>query len=184
MKITEENVVKQLTVKNEKALFYVIDQYGGLIKAVIKKYLGNLEIIQDECFDDVLLSVWQNISSYDKSKNSLKNWIAAITKYKAIDYRRQYTKFLLQHELEDHMLVDPHNAESKIIEEDSLSNHTQQLLSSLKKEDQLLFSQYYGEQKSIDELAIEHGVQKSALYNRLSRGRKKIRAAFRNRFNN
>ncbi|MFO1446049.1 hypothetical protein KDN24_23175 [Bacillus sp. Bva_UNVM-123] len=111
MKIIEDNVVEQLIAKNEKALFYIVDQYGGIIKAITKKYLGNLEIIQYECFDDVLLLVWQNITSYNKDKNSLKNWIAAITKYKAIDYQRQYKKFLLQRELEDYMLVDPNRAE-------------------------------------------------------------------------
>ena len=181
MKITEDNVVEQLSLKNEKALYYIVDQYGGIIKSVIKKYLGNLEIIQDECFDDVLLLIWKNIASYDKSKNSLKNWIAAITKYKAIDYQRQYKKFLLQHELEDHMLIN-NLVETESIE-NTLSSRTEQLLSSLKKEDQLLFLQYYGEQKSMEEIAKEHGVHKSVLYNRLSRGRKKLRAAFRNRFN-
>ena len=182
MKITDENVVEQLKVKNEKALFYIVDQYGGIIKAVIKKYLGNLEIIQDECFDDVLLIIWQNITSYDKNKNSLKNWIAAITKYKSIDYQRQYKKFLHQDEIEEHMVVDFNNAETKIMA-NTLSSETEQLLSSLKKEDQILFLQHYGEQKSIEELAKEHGVQRSVLYNRLSRGRKKLRTVFRNRFN-
>src|SRR4051812_15685120 len=99
MKITEENVVKQLKFKNEKALFYIVDHYGSTIKMIIQKYLGNLKMIQDECLDDVLLLIWKNIDSYDKTKNSLKNWIAAITKYKAIDYQRQYKKFLNQYEL-------------------------------------------------------------------------------------
>lgn len=182
MKITEENVVEQLLLKNEKALFYIVDQYGGIIKSVIRKYLGNLEIIQDECLDDVLLLVWNNIIYYDESKNSLKNWIAAITKHKSIDYQRQYNKFLLQQEFEDHMLVDFNNAETKIME-NIFSSQTEQLLSSLKKEDQLLFIQHYGEQKSVEELAKVQGVHKSVLYNRLSRGRKKLRAIFKNKLN-
>src|SRR5699024_8517635 len=110
MKITEENVAEQLLQKNEKALFYIVDQYGGIVKSIIRKYLGNLEIIQDECFDDVLLLIWHNINYYDKSKNSLKNWIAVITKHKSIDYQRQYKKFLLQQEVEDHMLIDFNHA--------------------------------------------------------------------------
>lgn len=57
MMITEENVVEQLFKKNEKALFYVVDQYGGTIKAVMKKYLGNLEIIQDECSNFALANI-------------------------------------------------------------------------------------------------------------------------------
>lgn len=179
MKITEENVVEQLLQKNEKALFYIVDQYGGIIKSIIRKYLGNLEIIQDECFDDVLLLIWHNINYYDKSKNSLKNWIAAITKHKSIDYQRQYNKFLLQQEVEDHMLIDFNHAETKMMET-VFSSQTEQLLSSLKKEDQLLFVQHYCEQKSVEELAKAQGVQKSVLYNRLSRGRKKLRTIFKN----
>ncbi|MED3552732.1 sigma-70 family RNA polymerase sigma factor [Cytobacillus praedii] len=182
MKITDENVVEQLKVKNEKALFYIVDEYGGTIKSIIRKYLGNLEIVQDECLDDVLLLVWKNIESYDENKNSLKNWIAAITKYKSIDYQRQYKRFLQQYELEDHMLEDFNRIETKIVE-NTLSDQTEKLLSSLNKEDQRLFLQYYGEQKSIEELAKEHGVHTSVLYNRLSRGRKKLRAVFKNKLN-
>lgn len=178
MKITENNVVEQLHMKNEKALFYVVDQYGGIIKAIIRKYLGNLELIQDECLDDVLLLIWNNSSHYDPSKNTLKNWIAVITKHKAIDYQRQYTKFLLQQEFEDHMLVDFKDAEMKMMET-ILSSQTEQLLSTLKKEDQTLFIQHYGEQKTVEELAEAQGVHTSVLYNRLSRGRKKLRAVFK-----
>lgn len=182
MKITENNVVEQLHMKNEKALFYIVDQYGGIIKAIIRKYLGNLEMIQDECLDDVLLLIWNNSSHYDPSKNTLKNWIAAITRHKAIDYQRQYHKFLKQQQFKDHMLVDFKDAETKMMDT-ILSSQTEQLLSNLKREDQTLFIQHYGEQKSIEELAEAQGVHKSVLYNRLSRGRKKLRAVFKNKLN-
>lgn len=39
MKINEENYIHQLQKHNEKALLYVIDKYGGLLKAVISKSL-------------------------------------------------------------------------------------------------------------------------------------------------
>lgn len=39
MKINEENFLDQLKKKNEKALDYVIDTYGWIIKSVIKKHL-------------------------------------------------------------------------------------------------------------------------------------------------
>ncbi|MFJ8064547.1 sigma-70 family RNA polymerase sigma factor [Psychrobacillus sp. NPDC096426] len=183
MKITEENVVEQLKLRNEKALFHIVDQYGGTIKMIIQKYLGNLEIIQDECLDDVLLLVWRNIDSYDKSKNTLRNWIAAITKYKAIDYQRQYRKFLNQSELTEEMLVSSNDVEELIIE-NTLSSQTEKMLVFLKKEDQLLFLQHYVEQKSVEELANERGIDKSVIYNRLSRGRRKLRKLFQNKLNN
>jgi len=35
-----------------------------------------------------LLAIWDNIDSFDEDKNSFKNWVAAISKYKSIDYQR------------------------------------------------------------------------------------------------
>lgn len=36
------------------------------------------------------MSIWDNIKSFDSSKNTFKNWICAISKYKAIDYKKKY----------------------------------------------------------------------------------------------
>ncbi|EHI99351.1 RNA polymerase sigma-70 factor [Clostridium sp. DL-VIII] len=46
MKIGEGNFVKQLRKKNEKALDYVIDNYGWIIKSIVKKHLYNLSNAQ------------------------------------------------------------------------------------------------------------------------------------------
>ena len=39
MKIDELNYIDQLRMKNEKALEYVIDNYGWILKTVVKKHL-------------------------------------------------------------------------------------------------------------------------------------------------
>ena len=39
MKINQENFVKELRKGNEKALLYVIDEYGGLLRSVIRRHL-------------------------------------------------------------------------------------------------------------------------------------------------
>ncbi len=90
MKIDDDNFIYQLHIKNEDALMYVIDQYGGFIKAVIRKNMSCLQLKQDERFNDVLLSIWEHIDSFHSEKNSFKNWIAAIAEYKSIDYMRKY----------------------------------------------------------------------------------------------
>ncbi|GKU83041.1 sigma-70 family RNA polymerase sigma factor [Niallia sp. NCCP-28] len=180
MEINDRNVVQQLTKRNEKALYYIIDCYGGLIKKVIQKYLYQFESVQEECLDDVLLLVWGNIGSYDERRNSLKNWIAAIAKYKAIDYQRKYQKCLDQRDIDDRMVESPFNIEAHVTE-NLLSKTTERMLSHLKKEDQTLFIKHYGEEKSIDELANETGMEKSVIYNRLSRGRKKLRILFQHK---
>lgn len=177
MRINDNNVVQQLLKRNEKALFYIIDCYGGLIKKVIQKYLYNLESVQEECLDDVLLLIWDNIGSYDESRNSLKNWIAAIAKYKAIDYQRKYQRYLRQKDIDNEMVKSTFDLEAHVTR-NMLSSTTEKMLGHLKKEDQRLFIKHYIEEKSIDELVNETGLERSVLYNRLSRGRKKLRMLF------
>ena len=60
MKITEKNYIQQLQLHNEEALIYVIDMYGGLLKAVIRKHLFTMPQKQEECMNDVLLSIWEH----------------------------------------------------------------------------------------------------------------------------
>ena len=39
MRIGEHNYIQQLQLQNEDALIYVIETYGGLLKAIIRKTL-------------------------------------------------------------------------------------------------------------------------------------------------
>ena len=76
--------------KEEKALDQLIDQYGRLIKSIVFYHLG--DFYRDECINDILLCIWNHIDQYHPEKNSLKNWIGAICKYKCIDYKRKFYK--------------------------------------------------------------------------------------------
>ena len=84
MKIGEHNYIQQLQLQNEDALVYVIETYGGLLKAVIRKTLCFMPGEREECLNDVFLSIWNHIDSFDESRSTFKNWAAAIAKYKSI----------------------------------------------------------------------------------------------------
>lgn len=95
MKINDDNVVSELQKKIPKALDFIVGIYGGLIKSIVQKTLFNFEDSGnvDECINDVFLGIWNNIDKFHKD-NKLKSWIAAIAKYKAIDYQRKLLKEL------------------------------------------------------------------------------------------
>nr|WP_245699862.1 DNA replication protein [Paenibacillus glacialis] len=57
MKVTEDNVVQQIQNRNEKAISFIIHEYGGLLAAIIKRHLNNQQQDYEECLDDVLLSI-------------------------------------------------------------------------------------------------------------------------------
>lgn len=177
MEITENNFVLQLKNRNEKALEYVLNNYGWIIKSVVKKHLYNLENYQEECINDILLGIWNNINSFDENKNTFKNWIAGISKYKSIDYKRKYLKYLEQQSLSNFELKIEDNALAELTEKE-LNEDLEQLLNCLKSEDKELFLKLYVEEEEINCISSETGLKKDIIYNRVSRGKRKIRKMF------
>ncbi|MBO3446198.1 sigma factor [Clostridium sp. CCUG 7971] len=86
----DELIIKYIKRRKEKGMEMLIDNYRGIITSVVRKHIGVLINYEEECVSDVFLSTWGNIKSFDKNKNNFKNWICAISKYKAIDYKRKY----------------------------------------------------------------------------------------------
>jgi len=61
LKITEENFIGEMKKGNEKALEYVIDNYAWILKTVLKKHLFYIPNLYDECMNDCLFAIWENI---------------------------------------------------------------------------------------------------------------------------
>lgn len=173
MKITEENFIEQMKIGNEKSLEYVIDNYAWILKTVLKKHLFYLMDYYDDCMNDCLLAIWKNIHNYNPEKSSFKNWIGGIAKYKSIDYSRKYLSNLNNQDIDDVTIPIADNSYQKIIEEE-VKEEIENLLHSLSIEDQIIFKKIYFEEKDINEVSINMGLHNSILYNRISRGRKKI----------
>lgn len=174
MKITEENFIQQLKKRNEKALEYVIDNYGWILKTVIKKHLHYIPNYYEECMNDCLLAIWNNIDAYDVKKNSFSNWIGKIAKYKSIDYVRKYIKDLQRKNIDDMAISVQDNSLKEILSKE-ISEETEKMLNSLSELDREIFKKLYFEEKNINEISEDTGLSKSVLYNRLSRGKKKLR---------
>lgn len=174
--ISDESIIKGILIHDEKAFEIMIDKYGGLIKSIVSYHLFSLKDYQDECVNDILLSIWQNIKSYDESKNTLKNWIGAVSKYKCIDYKRKYYKNQCFDELDEN-IVDARNDF-----ENELEDEIESILCYLKEEDRVLFLRYYILGEKINEIAEETDSTPAFLFNRLSRGRKKLRKIFKGVF--
>lgn len=174
MQITEENFIKEMKMRNEKALEYVIDNYGWIVKTVLKKHLFYLQDYHDECMNDCFLAIWENINRYNPDISSFKNWVGGIAKYKSIDYTRKYLKDLENKNIEDVDIIDKDNPLNEILRNE-INEEIKKMLSSLSKEDRKIFEKLYFEDKNMDEISSDTGLSKSVLYNRLSRGRNKMR---------
>lgn len=177
MKITEENIAEAVRKGDEKAIRFIIDRYGGLLAAIIKRHLPHDHHDYEECLDDVLLAAWQHIDSYDPSQNSFKQWLAAIAKYKAIDYRRKRLaekRRYLTLESPDPLAKGNSAFPERYLEHEELDD----LLAPLTPLEREIFQKYYVEGTPSHEIAREYRAKPSWVHNKLSRGRKKIRQFF------
>ena len=84
----DNDLIKQLKKKNPKALDYIFNKYGNLIFKVSYSILNNRTLIE-ECVNDVLLNIWNNIDSFNKGDEKFKAWIIVMTKYTSIDMLRK-----------------------------------------------------------------------------------------------
>jgi RNA polymerase sigma-70 factor (ECF subfamily) len=171
MIINETNFIRELKNKNEDALLFVIDKYGGLIKSIINKTLYHYPDDAEECLCDVFLKIWQNIDCFDESKNTFKNWVAAVAKYRAIDKLRTLKKSEIYVDIDDFDIADT----NALINDKELRENFNELISCLNEQDREIFIRLYLVGESIEEIAEKIGKSKDVVYNRISRGKKKIK---------
>lgn len=182
MIINNDNFIDELKKGNEKSLDYLIDNYGWIINTVINKYISYIPEYGEECFNDCLLGIWENISSYNSEKSSFKNWVGVIARYKSIDYMRKYFKYSEEKNIDDYNLKTDDKSLDNLLKEE-LKDEIEYILSFLSNEDKLIFKKFYLNEKTAEEISKEMNIKEEVIFNRLSRGRKKLKNSFVRRKN-
>ena len=175
----DEHIVAGILKKDERALDQLIDKYGGLIKSIVSFHLYMDYGYQEECMNDILMILWDKIDQYNPEKNSLKNWIGAVCKYRCINYKRKYYREQFD-ELDDSLQLD--NNPERIILEEELSDETESLLTALSKKDREIFRKRFLKDESIDDISKSMKLAPSVIYNRISKGKKKIKKFWGGRY--
>lgn len=177
MRINSENYIRELKQHNEKALAYIIDTYGALVKSIVRKHLYALPQYQEECMNDIFFQVWNNIQYYDCMKNSFQNWLAGISRYRSIDCLRKHRRELQTEDIDSIEVASGEDTYQEIIEKE-ISKELEQMLSCLNPRDQELFKRLYIEQQDVALVSREMNMKESAVYNHVSRGKRKIRSLY------
>lgn len=165
----EKKLITSLKNKDEKALADLIENYSGILKSVIKRVLQSFPDLWDECLNETLMAVWQNVDSYDCNRSSFKNWCASVARYKAIDTLRREVRHNNREELRDENNYTGNEFDRVLLKE---------IFKYLSPEDRKLFKAIFIEGYTYDEMAQKLGVSKDALYSRVKRSRRKIEKEF------
>lgn len=174
MKATEKNFIKLIKKRREEGLLYAVETYGWVIQSVIRKHLFLLPDLQQECINDVLMAVWEHIDDYNPDAGSLQNWAAGIARFKAIDCKRKYLRQHRSCDNIDDQLIEDENARKQMIKIE-LDEEIKELFGQLSQPEREIFQKHFIEEATIEEISQEMGLTESTVYQRISRGRKKLR---------
>jgi RNA polymerase sigma-70 factor (ECF subfamily) len=175
MKSDEKNYIKRLKAGHEDALDYIIDNYLPLVKGAVYKVLGVFkdEGLLEECINDVFLSVWNNAGKFQGDNTNFKQWIFAVSKFRAIDFYRKKIK-------NAEMILDAIEISSeKSIEDEIVTKENEKeilkLINELEPMDREIFILKFFLGYKAEEIAIKLNVTKASIDNRIYRGKKKLK---------
>ena len=174
MKATEKNYINLIRKRREEGLLYAVETYGWVIQSVVRKHLFLLPDLQQECMNDVLMAVWQHIGDFDPTTGSFQNWAAGIARFKAIDCKRNYLRRSRKYvDIEGQFIEDEHAGRQMLKVE--LDQEIKELFEQLSQPEREIFQKHFIEEATIEEISAEMGLNESTIYQRISRGRKKLR---------
>ena len=118
IQLKDKLIIKYIKKCNPRGMEMLIDNYSGLLTSIVRTHLKPLGNYEEECLSDVLLAIWENIEGFNEKESSFKNWICAISKYKAIDYKKKYLLKVEYMDIsEDIYYIDQELLKSEIEEE-------------------------------------------------------------------
>lgn len=175
--MNEEQLILLLKNSPSKGLEAAMIQYGGLVKWIVLKIIGNKQEDVEECISDTFVGLWQNIHRFDPSQNSsLKNYLCGIARHTALDRRRKLNRFdelipldevtfglEIQVDFTDHLLKD---INAKILQE---------AIDELPPPDREIFIYRYYFYEKVADIAQRLSLDSKTVENKLYRGKQKLK---------
>jgi RNA polymerase sigma-70 factor (ECF subfamily) len=84
---SEQELTAALKAKDDKAFSYLYDHYSGSLYSIILQIIKSPEIAND-ILQEVFISIWRKIESYDPIRGRLFTWMLNISRNASIDMLR------------------------------------------------------------------------------------------------
>lgn len=174
--IDSENFISYLKKRDVTALDYVIDIYSKKIFGVAYRILNNSEL-SEECLNDVLLKIWDNIKYFNRENEKFYPWIIAITKNTAIDILRKELKHFNKLNIEDMVISEEYSFDKKIDNKEKLNDVIKEIRSMNDVDKEIFLRKFYLDQSS-KIISEKMGLKDKFINLRIFRGRKKLQKKF------
>ena len=177
---SDESLMAQLSLGDQRALACLFRRYARLVRAIAYKILRD-ESEADDLLQDVFLFIYRKSDVFDHSKSSARSWIVQMTYHCAIDRRRylQARHFYTRVDLDGPMeLLDLRSNGASHTESGGELVGTmtvQGLLGTLTEDQRNTLSLYFFEGYTFDEIAAKLGQSWGNVRNHYYRGLDKLR---------
>ncbi len=203
---SDEDLARSLQERNLEAFETLISRYSREIFYFVRLVLEGIGVAQDaeECVNDLFITVWQEIDTFDSERGTLRTWLTMRAKYIALDRRRQLCRRQALHVqsaneyrqwstsdghwggskmsgsggYEDARVTLPPHPDSSmetLLEQSERREELRLALAMLPELDRYLIYQRYYKYASTEELAAKTGLTRHAVDTRLWRARKSLR---------
>lgn len=166
----DEEIIERIKKKDYAGLEELLAVYGDSMLRTIHSVLSQPHEVSErqDVANEVFYEVWQKIAAYQPERSRLITWLLLISRTRAIDHKRKLNKRSLEEK--------PVDEQELAIEESPLTKETFLcFIEDLEALDQRIFLLYYFYQESPETIAEQTDLNVSAIYNRLSRGRKRLK---------
>lgn len=175
LQYSQSELVERIKAKDVDAYNYMINKYTKTIYCLAYNILSPSLKKEDieECVSDVFLDAWTKINEFDQEKGNLRTWLLVLTKYKALTYRRKkITRNIV--DIEEFQIEDSYNLEKQFFLRQDQEKVVEVINSFNEIDKKIFFRRYFFDEK-ISDLAKTFNLSRSAIDNRLLRGRKIIK---------
>nr|WP_241655660.1 sigma-70 family RNA polymerase sigma factor [Enterococcus casseliflavus] len=166
----DEEIIERIKKKDYAGLEELLAVYGDSMLRTIHSVLSQPHEVSErqDVANEVFYEVWQKIAAYQPERSRLITWLLLISRSRAIDHKRKLNKRSLEEKPVDEQELSIE--ESPLTKENFLC-----FIEDLEALDQRIFLLYYFYQESPETIAEQTDLNVSAIYNRLSRGRKRLK---------
>ena len=170
--------LEKLLKREEEAFLELIDAYSKLLWAVAGRYLSKKSGFSaadiEECVSDVFVEFWEHPERFDSNKGSLKTYLCAMMKNKAVGiYRKNARATLISLDEYREQQCEQAEAEWPLAEQMDYSALYTSISVLLEPTKEILIRRYFYEQKPA-EIADIMGLDKKEIENRLYRGKQSL----------
>ena len=153
---TEVELVSSLKSRDTSAFNYLYDHYAAALYGVIFPIINDTELANDT-LQEVFLSVWKKIDTYDAAKGKLFTWMLNIARNASIDVLRSRS---FQNTRKNQPLAETVNWNSsfQVFQPDPETIGLYKLLEKLKEEQRVLIELAYFKGYTHEEIAEIEGL--------------------------